>query len=41
MDVDLRVLGAPVPLPKLSHFPISQLLQNVKDQSAPAAKGAG
>ena len=41
MDVDLRLLGAPMPLPKLSHFPISQLLQNVKDQSAPAASGAG
>ena len=41
MDVDLRLLGAPIPLPKLSHFPISQLLQNVKDQSAPAASGAG
>jgi hypothetical protein len=33
MDVDLRVLGAPFPTPKLSRFPISQMLQNFKDQA--------
>lgn len=31
--VDVRVLGAPLPLPKLQRFPISQVIQNLKDTS--------
>jgi len=33
MEVDVRVLSAPIPTPKLSRFPISQILQNFKDQA--------
>lgn len=33
MDVDVRVIGAPFPTPKLTRFPISQMLQNFKDQA--------
>lgn len=33
MDVDVRVLGVPWPTPKLSRFPISQIIQNMKDQA--------
>lgn len=36
MDMDVRVLSAPVPVPKLTHFPISQIIQNFKDQAMPA-----
>jgi hypothetical protein len=32
IDVDVRVLSAPIPTPKLTKFPISQLIDNVKDQ---------
>jgi hypothetical protein len=41
MDVDVRVLGAPLPTPKLSRFPISQILQNFKDQAAKDAAAGG
>ncbi|MEN9835087.1 MAG: hypothetical protein RL011_1280, partial [Pseudomonadota bacterium] len=33
MDVDVRVLAAPIPTPKLQRFPIRQILQNFKDQA--------
>ena len=33
LDVDIRVLAAPIPTPKLTRFPIRQILQNFKDQS--------
>jgi len=33
MDVDVRVLAAPIPTPKLQKFPIRQILQNFKDQA--------
>jgi hypothetical protein len=39
--VDVRVLSAPLPTPKLSRFPISQLIQNFKDQSAAGDAGGG
>ena len=34
LDVDVRVLEIPIPTPKLTRFPISQLIGNFKDQSA-------
>ena len=37
LDVDVRVLGAPLPTPKLAHFPISQILDNFKDQGGSSA----
>ena len=33
MDVDVRLLGAPIPTPKLSRFPISQIIGNFVNQS--------
>lgn len=33
MDVDVRVLTAPIPTPKLTRFPISQIIQNFKEQA--------
>ena len=33
LDVDVRVLSAPIPVPKLSRFPLSQLVQNMSEKS--------
>lgn len=35
IDVDVRLLSAPIPTPKLTRFPISQLIDNMKDQLLP------
>lgn len=32
LDVDVRALGAPLPIPKIQKFPISQLIGNFMDQ---------
>ncbi len=39
--VDVRVLAAPIPTPKLTRFPIRQILQNFKDQSNKDQSKAG
>ena len=41
LDVDVRVLSAPIPTPKLTRFPIRQILQNFKDQSNKDQSKAG
>ena len=41
IDVDVRVLSAPIPTPKLTRFPIRQILQNFKDQSNKDQSKAG
>ena len=41
LDVDVRVLAAPIPTPKLTRFPIRQILQNFKDQSNKDQSKAG
>jgi hypothetical protein len=53
MDVDVRVVSVPFPTPKLTRFPITQLINNLKDQmlkgqepapaepAAPATPAAG
>lgn len=34
MSVDVRVLGAPLPTPKLTRFPLSQMIKNFIDQGS-------
>jgi len=36
INVDLNILKAPIPAPRLTRFPVSQILQNFKDKSADA-----
>ena len=33
LDVDVRILAAPIPVPKLSRFPLAQVVKNMSAKS--------
>lgn len=40
VDVRARLLAVPVPLPKISQFPIGQIIQNIKTEASDASEDA-